>query len=93
MGVGRGYLSLSFGYLRRRWLWETGCRMQRSLSKDRHLGKDVSAGNNAWLLIFTMMSSHDFGILTFNAHGPLPSICLAMFMENVLTLRTSNLFD
>jgi hypothetical protein len=65
MGVGRGYLSLSFGYLRRRWLWETGWRMQRSLSKDRHLGKDVSAGNNAWLLIFTMMSSHDFGILTF----------------------------
>ena len=65
MGVGRGYLSFSFGYLRRRRLWETGWRMQTSLSKDRHLGKDVSARNNAWLLIFTMMSSHDFGVSTF----------------------------
>ena len=30
------------GYLRRRRLWETGWRMQRSLSKDSHLGKDVT---------------------------------------------------
>lgn len=38
------------GYLRRRQLWETGWRMQRSLSKDSHLGKDVS-GND--MLLFT----------------------------------------
>ena len=62
--------------------------MQTSLSKDSHLGKDVTAGNNVWLLIFTMMSSHDFSIPTIICTCSASIHPFGHVYENVMTFRT-----
>jgi hypothetical protein len=49
VGVGRGYLSFLWLF-KEKTVMETGWRMQRSLSKDSHLGKDVTR-NDPFLFI------------------------------------------